>query len=118
MTHTENSRTANLANTSPWPEVSRIANPLIRRGGRGGTAWSLPKADKMTAQPQDGTASSVSQLVAIRSHLHSNVLNEPEDARLTGGTRTLTRRLLGLNVGVPSRKTPGSVAEVQKTHIA
>lgn len=92
--------------------------PAVRRGGRGGTAWSLPRADNMTSQPQDGAVSSVNQMVNISSHLHSNVLNEPEDARLTGGTRTLTRRLLGLNVGVASRKPSASVPEMKQSNIA
>ena len=43
------------------------------------------------------------RLANISSHQHSDVLNEPEDARLTGGTRSLTRRLLGLNVVVTHR---------------
>lgn len=34
----------------------------------------------------------------ISSHLMTNILHEPEDAGLTGGRRSLTRRLLGLNV--------------------
>ena len=35
--------------------------------------------------------------------------NEPEDARLTGGTRSLDRRLLALNVaGTLTKRRPGS----------
>jgi hypothetical protein len=37
-------------------------------------------------------------------------LNEPEDARLTGGTRSLARRLLGLNVLAAYKKVPEKVA--------
>ena len=40
----------------------------------------------------------------IDAKLHSNVLNEPEDAKLTGGTRSLTRRLMGLNVTEEARR--------------
>ena len=117
MTHSEISRKANLMNNN-WPSASQMSTPAIRRGGRGGTAWSLPKADKMTCQPQDGSVSSVRQMMNISSHLHSNVLNEPEDARLTGGTRTLTRRLLGLNVGVAQRKAVSPAPELKQSHIA
>lgn len=41
----------------------------------------------------------------ISSNLHTNLLNEPEDARLTGGTRSLTRRLMGLNIIATYQKT-------------
>jgi hypothetical protein len=55
----------------------------------------------------------------IDSHLHSNLLNEPEDARLTGGTRSLTRRLLGLNIMTVSRKTAAAVTgSITRTEVA
>jgi hypothetical protein len=49
-------------------------------------------------QPQDGAPDTRSRLSNIRSSKDMNGLHEPEDARLTGGTRSLDRRLLGLNV--------------------
>jgi hypothetical protein len=49
-------------------------------------------------QPQDGASATRSRLASIRSHQNIDGLHEPEDARLTGGTRSLDRRLLGLNV--------------------
>jgi hypothetical protein len=84
-----------------------------RRGTHGGTAWSLPFAELILFQPQDGAVDSRTRLANISSHQHSGVLNEPEDARLTGGTRSLTRRLLGLNVVTTYRKRPEAVTEVR-----
>jgi hypothetical protein len=69
-----------------------------RRGGHGGTAWSLPFAELGMIQPQDGAVDTRTRLANIRSHQHSDLLHEAEDALLTGGTRSLDRRLLGLNV--------------------
>jgi hypothetical protein len=78
-----------------------------------GTAWSLPFAELMLFQPQDGAVDSRTRLANIKSHQHSDILNEPEDARLTGGTRSLTRRLLGLNVVTTYRKGPEAVTEIR-----
>jgi len=45
--------------------------------------------------------------------------NEPEDARLTGGTRSLDRRLLALNVaGYLSRPKPERIAAVSAAAVA
>ena len=49
-------------------------------------------------QPQDGAVDTRTRLASIRSHQHSDGFHEAEDALLTGGTRSLDRRLLGLNV--------------------
>ena len=116
MTFLELPRTDNL--TSKWAGVSHVPLIAIRRDERNGSAWSHPTAKKITSQPQDGAVTSLAQLVSISSHLHSNVLNEPEDARLTGGTRTLTRRLLGLNVTVPERKSASAVMHLEQGKIA
>lgn len=45
-------------------------------------------------QPQDG-AQETGNLLTARTRMS---LREPEDARLTGGTRSLLRRTMGLNV--------------------
>jgi hypothetical protein len=59
------------------------------------------------------------RLANIRSHQHSDVLHEAEDARLTGGTRSLDRRLLGLNVVEPYRKSCNAVLEeITRTEVA
>jgi hypothetical protein len=65
-----------------------------KRNGHGGSAWTATaKADNLH-QPQDG-AQETGTLLTARKRL---MLREPEDARLTGGTRSLMRRTMGLNV--------------------
>lgn len=79
--------------------------PLVlapqRRVSHGGIAWSHAPAEDLR-QPQDGAAQkfeSRSRVEEITARLQVPHLMEPEDARLTGGTRSLMRRLTGLNVG-------------------
>jgi hypothetical protein len=95
-----------------WPgrlgEVTRMSVTSMG-SGHGGLAWPLPLAEKIMHQPQDGAVDTRTRLATINSHLHSNIWNEPEDARLTGGTRSLTRRLLGLNIVTTRRKLPEAV---------
>jgi hypothetical protein len=87
--------------TSRLGEVPRMPEMSTRRTGHhGGTAWSLPFAEQMMLQPQDGSDGSVDTHARLantstESAQHSD---EPEDAGLTGGTRSLARRVLGLNV--------------------
>lgn len=90
---------------SPWVsrsgEVLRMPVIAAQGGAHGGTAWRLPfaaQAQQSMMQPQDGAVDARTRLASIRSHQHSDLLHESEDARLTGGTRSLDRRLLGLNV--------------------
>lgn len=87
---------------SPWVsrsgELVRMPAISTRRGGHGSMAWSLPFAEQTMLQPQDGAIDTRTRLASIRSHQHSDGLHESEDAQLTGGTRSLDRRLLGLNV--------------------
>jgi len=71
---------------------------MASRQGHGGSAWSLPFAEAGMMQPQDGAADSRSRLSSLQPLQRTNGLHEPEDARLTGGTRSLDRRVLGLNV--------------------
>ncbi len=64
---------------------------LIR--GHGHAGWAMPFAARTLIQPQDGAVETRSSL------LHCNpTMHESEDAYLTGGTRSLDRRLLGLNI--------------------
>jgi hypothetical protein len=88
----------------------RAEAPSTRRAGHGGHPWSLPLSarQKMQLQPQDGATAHASKLTSIAARLHSSLSQEPEDARLTGGTRSLTRRLLGLNVTAAPRRAPQS----------
>jgi hypothetical protein len=78
-----------------------------RKPNQGNSAWSLPSG-KTLKQPQDGAPTGISAAARalLTSLRQANPLAEPEDATLTGGTRSLTRRLLGLNVTSAQRKTP------------
>jgi hypothetical protein len=89
-----------------------VRMPVIstRRGGHGGTAWSMPFVEQGLIQPQDGAVDPRTRLASMRSHQHSDLLHEAEDARLTGGTRSLDRRLLGLNVlNTRAKRSPAKV---------
>ena len=59
---------------------------------------------KLGPAGSSGSFSSISGGISTGSEAH---LHEPEDARLTGGTRSLSRRLLGLNL--PSMPQPASI---------
>lgn len=66
-----------------------------KRSVHGGSAWTTNGKPDALHQPQDGAAQEAGTLLAARKRL---ALREPEDARLTGGTRSLMRRVMGLNV--------------------
>lgn len=110
-----------MTNTQLTPITTgnrKMTAPLLpslgetRHGKHGGTAWSVPFSERSLSQPQDGSAERRKSLAMINAHLLTNMLDEPEDARLTGGTRSLTRRLLGLNVISAGRsKSVASVTE-------
>ena len=69
--------------------------PASRRINHGGAAWSRQTGIELR-QPQDGAPSGARDLSTF---LQPGALaREGEDARITGGTRSLMRRLLGLNV--------------------
>jgi len=74
-----------------------------KRNEHGGSAWTAAQDGKLH-QPQDG-AQETGTLLTARTRLS---LREPEDARLTGGTRSLMRRVMGLNVTAlaGTRKAP------------
>lgn len=66
--------------------------------GPGSVTW--PAAEDLW-QPQDGAPpaeAQVSEMTSLRQRGAFAKLNEPEDAGLTGMTRSLGRRLLGLNI--------------------
>lgn len=74
-----------------------------------GNGWMhVPAEDRR--QPQDGAPKAAGKVLPSpvlhfsRSapHLERGLLMEPEDARITGSTRSLTRRLMGLNIARPS----------------
>lgn len=96
-------------------DLVRMPAMSTRRGGHGGTAWSLPFAAPGMIQPQDGAVDTRTRLASMRSHQHSDVLHESEDALLTGGTRSLDRRLLGLNVlDTYAKRSPARAAHVEE----
>jgi len=92
---------------SPWNRFDAVS-----RRGHGGTAWATSYSLK---QPQDQDGTSAAREVSSRvtdistrtqpGAFGGAMLAEPEDARLTGGTRSLVRRLLGLNV-TPHKLAP------------
>jgi len=61
------------------------------------------------SQPQDGAPERPARLRLLQASLHASLDSEPEDARLTGGTRSLSRRVLGLNVIAEERKSAVSL---------
>lgn len=89
-----------MTSHSVLPMKARLA-PLRegswRRTSHGGSAFS---AEQTMLQPQDGAeVRTVSgQVSPINARARNSA--EPEDARLTGSTRSLFRRLTGLNVMV------------------
>ena len=54
--------------------------------------------DQHMRQPQDGALDLPSRVASITSKQQPALPMEPEDARLTGTTRSLYRRVMGLNV--------------------
>jgi hypothetical protein len=60
---------------------------------------------RTTYQPQDGGSTAAKRVTDIANRLGKAMLGEPEDARLTGGTRSLMRRLSGLNTRLATKQT-------------
>lgn len=92
--------------SQPGAEVAVLANKQ-RRTPHGGTAWTRVPADALR-QPQDGALHDnlrVADISARPGFMESFM--ESEDARLTGGTRSLMRRLMGLNMG--RKLTPAAI---------
>ena len=88
----------------------------VRRSNHGGVAWiSADPSDKLH-QPQDG-AHAQDRAMVFPGLTKKTMLREPEDARLTGGTRSLMRRVMGLNVTAP-RKIAKPVAPAATAQVA
>jgi hypothetical protein len=85
----------------------------VRRNNHGGFAWTAADRAENLHQPQDGAQERAAAYTPISK---KTMLREPEDARLTGGTRSLMRRVMGLNVTalrkVPSKVVPTKAAQV------
>jgi hypothetical protein len=79
--------------------IAQTARVGTRRTAHGGTAWGARPESEMR-QPQDGgkDLDVRSRVAEISAHLNRTGFIEPEDARITGTTRSLMRRLMGLNV--------------------
>ena len=111
----EKSLVGSTPNEFPVREGSREAIGW-KRVVHGGVAWTASaKADSLH-QPQDG-AQETGTLYTAGTR---TALREPEDAKLTGGTRSLMRRVMGLNVtSAGARKAlPRSVAAKSQAQVA
>jgi len=101
-------------NLAPLAASSRVQSGALpatveaRRANHGGSAWSLPSRSRQSAelQPQDGSLANPARIATMPSRNNGAKLDcESEDARITGGTRSLSRRVLGLNdVNTADRK--------------
>ena len=89
---TEKSLVGSAPNELPVREDAREGSGW-KRSVHGGSAWTAT-ANADLHQPQDG-AQEAGTLLTARTRMSAR---EPEDARLTGGTRSLMRRVMGLNV--------------------
>jgi hypothetical protein len=104
--------------TGSWTRKIGSAPVMSTKRGHTGV-WSLSLSEKNMSQPQDGVSDMRLRMAMIGSPLKSNALDEPEDASLTGGTRSLARRLLGLNVLSAYKKVPGKLAgKVKRPKVA
>jgi len=104
---------------SAWTRKIGSSPIMSTKRGHGGLAWSQPLGEKVMRQPQDGAADSKRRMTMMASTFSTSALNEPDDARLTGGTRSLARRLLGLNVLAEYRKGPEKVAaKIRRPQVA
>jgi hypothetical protein len=88
----------------------RLANSVGRSepASRRPVYGSLAGGMDPLRQPQDGALRSRAEsprVASIEAYLPGGSLLEPEDARLTGSTRSLRRRLLGLNVAAAALTT-------------
>jgi hypothetical protein len=92
-----------------WGEIPSATRAGGRRTQHGSTAWT---SATNLIQPQDGanTGTDKGRVTDIGtrvklSKMGSIALGEPEDARLTGSTRSLVRRMLGLNIALRKPRT-------------
>jgi hypothetical protein len=93
----------------PGIESSGVETMSWRRTGHDSSAVPVRPQEMLARQPQDGALNSFGdrsfgdrRINALRS-IYPSLTGEPEDARLTGGTRSLMRRVMGLNVVAPLR---------------
>lgn len=104
-----NKNFASLEPPNRVPGGISVASVAPHRANHGGSAWSLPGRNPMERQPQDGSLTSPAPIAEMPSRTNGAKLAcESDDARITGGTRSLSRRVLGLNVTAVQRKTPAA----------
>ena len=84
------------------PGQDNTVDSSWRRVSHGGTRFA---SDPRMRQPQDGAQEMPTRVASITSKLQPALPMEPEDARLTGLTRSLYRRVMGLNVMDPIEPT-------------
>ena len=109
----EKSLVGSAPNELPVREGTRFG---YKRVGHGGVAWTAAANADALHQPQDGAQENGILYTAKRA-----ALREPEDARLTGGTRSLMRRVMGLNVTAlttTTRKAPHPVSAKPQAQVA
>ncbi|HTV09378.1 MAG TPA: hypothetical protein VMD97_10075 [Candidatus Aquilonibacter sp.] len=89
----------------------------VRRNNHGGQAWTAADGAENLHQPQDGAEQGTTAYSAITKKM---MPREPEDARLTGGTRSLMRRVMGLNVTAMAavRRLPAKAMAPKATQVA
>jgi hypothetical protein len=77
-----------------------------RRTTHGSSAWTLPFGTATLRQPQDGALTGPAQPVTSTrlKQLRSHAAPDTDDDRLSGATRSLSNRILGLN-GFTARRT-------------
>jgi hypothetical protein len=95
---------------SQWTSKLRRTESPARRTEHGAIAWTSALGAKTLRQPQDGAPEVRSRISSITARLNGSMMFEPEDATITGGTRSLNRRLMGLNVIRADRKGPAVVS--------
>ena len=95
--------------------LPRLQSSTSKRIAHGNVAWSVPPAHQRLIQPQDGAADLSKVTVPIDAAGEPNgrmvrfPSREPEDAGMTGGTRSLMRRVMGLNVTArPGTRKPAA----------
>lgn len=104
-------------NTAPsglLGELQTFAPQSPRRTTHGGCAWSLPSRDRDSAlrQPQDGSLTNAGQSVAsgmlsaLRARTETLTTTHDHDDKLSGATRSLSSRVLGLNGMKPKPGLP------------
>ncbi len=88
---------------------------LPRRTTHGGCAWSLPSRDAALVQPQDGALTGPGHSISstMLNALRAKPASEASDAKLTGTTRSLSSRILGLN-GMKFRPAPVLDADTER----